>query len=151
MTEKSLCFWVRCAIIAVAIVGITVCAVWIPASVLGADAMGRWIQRIFYWLTSVPCFVALAMGWMVSSEMKKGALFKEKTAKLVKLAALTLFVDIVVFFVGTLVFFLLDWNGLLLLYSVVSAVGMIVVLFLFIVSHYLLKAAVLQEESEGTI
>ena len=33
----------------------------------------------------------------------------------------------------------------------IAAVGMIVVLFLFIVSHYLLKAAVLQEESEGTI
>lgn len=151
MTEKSLCFWVRCAILAVAAVGLTVCAVWIPISVLGAGVTARWIQRIFYWLTSLPCFVALAMGWAVSSEMKKGALFKEKTAKLVKLAALMLFVDIAVFFIGTLVFFLLDWNELLLLYSVVSAVGMIVVLFLFIVSHYLLKAAVLQEESEGTI
>jgi len=151
MTEKSLCFWVRCAIIAVAIVGLTVCAVWIPISVLGADVTARWVQRIFYWLTSLPCFVALAFGWVVSSEMRKGDLFKEKTAKLVKLAAVMLFIDIVIFFIGTLVFFLLDWNGLLLLYSVVSAVGMIVVLFLFVVSHYLLKAAILQEESEGTI
>lgn len=151
MTEKSLCFWIRCAIIAVALFGIAVCAVWIPISVINSPKAACWIQRVFYWLTAAPCFVVLVLGWMVSMQMKKGELFREKTAKLIQLATVILFVDILVFFLGTLVFFLLDWNGLLFLYSLIAVVGMFVVLFLAVVSHYVLKAAVLQEESEGTI
>ena len=84
-------------------------------------------------------------------QMKKGELFREKTAKLIQWATVILFVDIIVFFVGTLMFFLLKWNELIFLYSLVAVVGMFVVLFLAVVSHYISKAAVLQEESEGTI
>lgn len=151
MTEKSLCFWVRCAIIAVALFGLAICAVWIPISVVNMPIALRWIQRVFYWLTSAPCFAVLVLGWLVTMQMKKGEFFREKTAKLIQLATVILFVDIIVFFAGTLIFFLLDWNGLLFLYSLVSVVGMFVVLFLAVVSHYVSKAAVLQEESEGTI
>ena len=151
MTEKALCFWVRCAIIAVALFGLAVCAVWIPISVINMPSAARWIQRVFYWLTSVPCFGVLVLGWLVTMQMKKGELFREKTAKLIQWATVILFVDIIVFFVGTLIFFLLKWNELIFLYSLVAVVGMFVVLFLAVVSHYISKAAVLQEESEGTI
>ena len=158
MTGKALCFWVRCAIIAIAICGVCVCAFWYPFCVfltsITPQGIGKavfWVQILFYWLTSLPCFWILIMGWRVTTAIKEERLFQEGTAKTVKNATQILFIDLAVFFIGNVLFLLLDWNRLAWIYFVFVIVGLVIGIFMAILSHYLYRAAELQEESEGTI
>jgi hypothetical protein len=160
MTGKALCFWVRCAIIAMAICGVCVCAFWYPFSIslttdglqeTGTQAGVFWVQLIFYWLISLPCFAVLCIGWKITSALKEERLFVVENATLVKTAVHILFVDIAVFLVGNVVFLALGWNDFVFLYLFFAIIGLVVAVFLAILSHYLYKAAELQEENEGTI
>ena len=158
MTGKALCFWVRCAMIAIAICGVGVCAFWYPFSITlttsGLQESGLvafWTQLIFYWLTSLPCLVVLCIGWKIAAAIKSDALFKEENAKAVKTAVQILFADIAVFLIGNVVFLVLGWNDFALLYLFFAIIGLVVAIFMAILSHYLYRAAELQEESEGTI
>ena len=158
MTGKSLSFWVRCAIIAIAVCGVLVCVCWYPLSTLVVSAgSGRklefWAQLLFYWIVSLPCFWILVMGWKVTTAIKEDSLFKEKTAKTVKTATQILFIDVAVFFIGNLVFLLLEWSliHLAVIHLFLVIVGLVIGVFMAILSHYLYRAAELQEESEGTI
>lgn len=158
MTGKALCFWVRCAIAAIAVCGVCVCAFWYPYSVAWAtNGMQKgyetayWTQLIFYWLVSLPCFGLLALGWNVTTAIKEDRLFKEENAKAVKTAVQILFADIGVFFIGNVIFLALGWNAFAFLYLFFAIIGLVIGIFMAILSHYLYKAAELQEESEGTI
>ena len=159
MTGKALCFWVRCAIIAIAICGVCVCAFWYPFSIsltstklqAGEQTAAYWTQLLFNWLASLPCFWILVMGWKVTAAIKEDRLFKEEIAKTVKIATQILFMDVAVFFVGNLVFLLLGWNDFALMYLFFVIIGLVIGVFMAILSHYLYRAAELQEESEGTI
>ena len=158
MTEKSLCIWVRYAILAIAICGVCACAFWYPYSVSwstkalqATQKVAYWVQLVFYWLISLPCFALLCMGWKITTAIKEDRLFVEQNATLVKKAVHILFADIIVFLVGNAIFLALGWNAFALLYLLFAVVGLVISVFMAILSHYLYKAAVLQEESEGTI
>ena len=158
MTEKALCFWVRCAIVAMAICGVCVCIFWYPYSVSlttekiqGAKTAAYWLQLTFYWLISLPCFAILFIGWKITTEMKSGSLFLETNAKAVKTAVQILFTDIAVFLIGNVIFLFLGWNVFAFVYLFIAVIGLIIGVFMAILSHYLYKAAELQEECEGTI
>ena len=158
MTGKSLCFWVRCAIVAMAICGICVCAFWYPRSISWttdtlqkARETAYWMQIVFYWLTSLPCFAVLAIGWKLTTAIQAETLFQAENAKAVKMAVQILFADIAVFLIGNVVFLTLGWNDFALLYLFLAVLGLVIGVFMAILSHYLYKAAELQEENEGTI
>ena len=158
MTGKALCFWVRCAIIAIAVCGLCVCVVWYPIITelnvpLNVEKMQFWAQLVFYWLASLPCFWILIMGWRVTKAIKEDRLFTNETAKIVKTATQILFIDIAVFFIGNLALLLLKWAwwGIAIIHLFFLIAGLVVGIFMAILSHYLYKAAELQEESEGTI
>ena len=68
-----------------------------------------------------------------------------------KRAAYILTVDLLIFIIGHTVFALLQWNALYGLYVFVAVIGLVFVMLLTILSHYLCRAAELQEESDGTI
>ena len=68
-----------------------------------------------------------------------------------KQAACVLTMDLLVFLVGHTVFALLQWNQLYILYCFAAVIGLVLVMLLSILSHYLYRAAELQEESDGTI
>lgn len=79
--------------------------------------------------------------------------FTFQTAKWVKTGAVLLLSDIVFLFVGNVVLLLLNMNhpGILLLSVIGDIFAVALALLAAVLSRYLTKAAVLQEESEGTL
>lgn len=159
MTEKSLVFWIRSMIVAMILCGIAICALWIPMGVEGLWLGGEtnmqsvelWVQSAFFWVTALPCFWILTVAWSVTTDMKSGKLFTVENSVRIKRVALVLFIDLLVFLAGNLVFAILQWHAQMLTYCFVGLAGFVLVAFFAALSHYLFRAAELQEESEGTI
>lgn len=163
MTTKSLLFWVRCAIVIIALCGITVCALWYPYSfsIINIDLTAAdlselttvqgWGLLSFYWAVSIPCFAILIIAWKISASIKTEQLFTNKTAKMIKICALILLVDLSVFLIGNVVFLLLKMNDFAIIYFFLIMGGLVLSVLLSALSHYVAKAAELQELSDGTV
>lgn len=163
MTTKSLLFWVRCAIVIIALCGITVCALWYPYSfsIINIDLTATdlselttvqgWGLLSFYWAVSIPCFAILIIAWKISASIKTEQLFTNKTAKMIKICALILLVDLSVFLIGNVVFLLLKMNDFAIIYFFLIMGGLVLSVLLSALSHYVAKAAELQELSDGTV
>ncbi|MBE5737299.1 MAG: DUF2975 domain-containing protein [Clostridiales bacterium] len=158
MNEKVLSMLTRVAIITIAICGLLSCLFWVPISI------GRWdlqnlpwgsiefsIQYVFHWIVSLPCFGLLIIAWRITLSMNKGKLFLEKNALYVNYATIVLIVDIAMFLIGNIIFVAMGWNNGLILDILVAVLGLVISLFMYVLSRYLKKAAILQEESDYTV
>ncbi|NLD47116.1 MAG: DUF2975 domain-containing protein, partial [Clostridiaceae bacterium] len=125
-------------------------------SVINADpAFSGWFWPwlMFAWLIALPCFAVLVYVWKVSGAVKKDTVFTILTAKWVKMGAVLLLFDASLLFIGNVILLLLDMNhpGILLLSIIGDIFIVALALLAAVLSRYLTKAAVLQEESEGTL
>lgn len=163
MTAKSLFFWVRCSIVIIALCGLTVCALWYPYSfsLIKIDLTNSklcelttaqsWGLLSFYYAVSIPCFAILIIAWKISSNIKTEQLFTSKVAKMIKLCAVILLIDLGVFFIGNIIFLVLKINDFAIIYFFLVIAGVVLSVFLSVLSHYVAKAAELKELSDGTI
>jgi len=159
MSSKTLCVWVRIAVIAVALCGLVLCAYLIP--LWGVDIatanpeFENWYLPwlLFLWVVSLPCFSILIFVWKVSGAINREEVFSSKTARWIKISAVLLFADVGLFFIGNLTFWLIGMNhpGILLLSMLVDIFAIALAVLAAVLSRYITKAAVLQEENEGTI
>ena len=159
MSSKTLGNLMRVSVIAAAICGQFLCAYIIP--VWGWDvacanpefAGWFWPWLIFAWAFSIPCFAILYFVWRVSGAVYNETVFTMQTANWVKAAAVTLLCGAELLFVGNVVLFLLNMNhpGILLMFMAGDIFIIALVLFAAVLARYITKAAVLQEESEGTL
>lgn len=163
MKTSKLSVVVKGSIIAFGLCGLVMCLLWYPFSI-SLSTMGvvaatptleqnvqMWTQLLFYWGVSIPCFIVLAIAWRISTAIKKDEVFSSKVAKQIKKCTIILLVDVIIFFIGNIVFMLLGWNDFAFIYFIIAVIGIVVVSVLSVVSHYVTKAAILQEETEGTI
>lgn len=158
MNEKLLSALTRFAIVLIGICGVLTCLFWIPIS-MGKGTLHNipwetaefWVQYVFHWLVSLPCFVLLMIAWRVTSNMNKGKLFLAKNASYVNYATIILTADIVAFLIGNVIFAILGWSSWLILYVLVAVTGLVISIFMYILSKYLMRAAVLQEECDLTV
>ena len=153
----------KTAILLMGACGLAMCAYWYPFSIKitagwidGAVITPEqytefWTQLIFYWVVSIPCFIILAIAWKISDAIKRETIFSRRTARLIKNCITIFLVDEVVFFIGNFVFWRLDWNAFAVLYLAVGVMGFVVSGLTYIISHYIIQAAALKEEVEGTI
>lgn len=149
----------KIAVLIAAVCGLFICMFVIPS--FGATIIYRypefsswyWPWLIFAWLFSLPCFVLLICVWRISNGVKNETVFTLKTAKLVRTGAILLLSDAVLLLVGNIFLWLLNMNhpGVILMMVVIALFEVIAALFAAIVSRYLTKAAILQEESDGTL
>lgn len=157
--EKLLANWMRCMIVAMAICGLAICILWIPIGVehIGAEkqldlqSIELWVQMAFFWVVAMPCFWILKVAWDITIEMKRERLFTLQNAVRIKKIAKVLMIDIIVFLAGNFIFFILEWHKHMALYCLVGLMGFVLVVCFWSLSHYLLRAAELQEENEGII
>lgn len=89
----------------------------------------------------------------MSGSVIRETVFTFLTAKWVKMGAVLLLLDAALIFIGNVVLLLLNMNhpGVLLLSIIGDIFVIALALLAAVLSRYLTKAAVLQEESEGTI
>lgn len=163
MNAKKITLIFRIAIIAIGICGLLICALWYPFSI-SLTTMGTsnatptaeqsvriWVQLVFYWVVSVPCFLILVFTWKVSSALKKEELFSKKIVRLINLEISTLLIDLLVFLIGNIVFILLKWNDFAIVYFMITIIGLVVVSFFWIALYVIKRGIEMQEEIEGTI
>ena len=161
MNEKILSALTRTAIIIIGICGLLTCLLWVPMSI-GKGSLEElswtmfntsefWIQYVLHWIVSLHCFWLLVIAWQITLDMDKGRLFLTKNALRVNRATIILIADIIAFVIGNIVFALLGWSSWFVLHIFVAITGLILSIFMYILSKYLMRAAILQEESDLTV
>lgn len=159
MYKTRLSKWLRFIIITVGLCGFFICAWVIPS--LGQMMTGIYPEFAFcyrpwlilIWVTAIPCYIILALGWRISKNIKNGRSFSFENGKLLNNIAVLSAADAGVFFGMNIVFLFLGMNhpGIALLSLIVLVFGLSVSLASVIVSHLVIKAARLQEENDLTI
>jgi hypothetical protein len=160
MSTKILWFCIKVTILIIACCGLCIC-VFIYPIFFHFFSIGKsvsdyylWALLIFFWMVSIPCFIILVFIWKIANFIKTGSVFTHQVAKIAKLCSLILFGDIALFFTGNIIFFLIEpyYYSIFAFISIfLILTGLTLALFAAILSHYINKAAMLQEECEGTI
>lgn len=83
--------------------------------------------------------------------MEKGRVFSKATAQYLIVSFKILIVDLAVYLVGNVIFLALQCSKYGWLYLVVAVAGYAVAAIIYTLFYYISRAAVLQEESEGTV
>lgn len=160
MGQKSLSKWLKFIIVGTGICGLAVYALAIPAlgRTIAASANGEfdycfWPWLIFIWGTGIPCYAVLFFAWKIAANIGLDRSFSSANARLLKWISVLAAFDSAVVFVGNLVFLLLDMNhpSVVLLSLIVIFAGIAIAVATAVLSHLVLKAAVLQEQSDLTI
>lgn len=161
MIDKKLCEWVKFIIVLMGICGLLFDVFLVPIEVgnLGTEG-GQYfdktnisfiVQYFFQWIVSIPCFWVLILAWRACGDMKTGNLFTVKNSKRVKQASVALLISVVAFIVGNLIFAILKWNSEYSIRIIIAIMGVTFWVIMTVLSHYLKRAAELQEESDATI
>jgi len=160
MKQTTLSKWLKVIIIGVGICGLIVYGMVIP--MLG-ETLADYLQGefdycylpwlIFIWLTAIPCYLALFFAWKIASNIGKDQSFTTANAKYLKWISILAVTDAAFFFVGNIVYLLLGLNhpGIVIFSLLVVFVGVAVAIASASLSHLVLKAEVLQEQSDWTI
>ena len=156
MSSKSLCISVRVAVIAVTLCGIILCGFVLPfrgTQIADFGTFGNRAWLWFLWLSAVPCCVILVLAWFVSNAIGREQAFTQTVAIWIKDSSVLLFADAGFFAAGNIVFALLGIHRpvLLLIAILVDICCVSLALLTAVLSRFIMKAAVLQDESEGTI
>ena len=159
MKSKTFSSLMKISVLIATIGGLFICIFAVPD--LGKSIVSSypefsswyWSWLIFVWVVAIPCFILLVYVWKVSDCVKNETVFTIETSKMVRAGVILLLVDAALLFVGNVILLLLSMNhpGVVLLSIVIAVVEVVVALFGEIVYQYLIKAAILKEESEGTI
>ena len=159
MSSKTLCRFVRFAALSTALCALIILLYILPSwgmtivRVNPEQAGWYYPWLLFIWATSLPCFAILVLVWIVSGAIKREDVFTYATARYIRISAILLFCDMGFFFAGNVVFSILKMNhpGILLLSLIIIIFAISLGLLASVLARYITKAAVLQEESDGTI
>lgn len=160
MKQTSLAKWLKFIIFGIGICGLIVYALVLPAfgqsfadSYHGEFDNCYWPWLIFLWATGIPCFIALIFAWKIAGNIGADKSFSSANAKLLKWISLLAAGDAAFFFMGNIVYLLLNMNhpGIVLFSLIIEFIGIAIAVASAALSHLVQKAAVLQEQSDWTI
>lgn len=157
MNQKSLCRWLRSAIIGIGVCGALVYFWLLPMegeSMAVEEFAGYyWPWLSFLWGTAIPCYATLIFGWIIAGEIGKNNAFSRKNAKLMKYIAYMAAGDIIYFFIGNVVLAFLGMShpGVVIMSLIIIFVGLAITIAAAALSHLIFNAAELREENELTI
>lgn len=159
MNQHKLSVWLKAIIAGIGICGLIVYFVILPVygNSLRQDlpefAYCFWPWLIFLWVTAIPCYAALVLGWKIAVRIGEDRSFSVDNARSLQTIAWLAAGDTVFFFLGNLVFFFLNMNhpGVLVISLLICFAGVAVTVAAACLSHLVRKAAVLQDESDLTV
>lgn len=159
MEQKTLARWLKAILIGVGICALAVYLAVIPMYGVSlrteypefSDRFWPWL--IFLWVTAVPVFAALVLGWRIASGIGADRSFTERNAKYLKWISWLAAGDAAFFFLGNLVLLFANMShpGVTLLSLLVVFVGIAAAVAAAALSRLVKKAAALQEQSDLTI
>lgn len=160
MRQNTLSKWLKFIIVGVGICGIIIYGVVIPmlGQTMAVLEQGMydhcfWPWLIFIWITAIPCYLVLFFAWKIAVNIGKDKSFTAENARYLKWISVLAVTDAAVFFAGNILYLFLNMNhpGIVLLSLLVVFAGVAVAIASAALSHLVLKAEVLQEESDWTI
>lgn len=159
MEQKTLSKWLKCILIGVGICGIVTYAIVFPVyglhlKTLYPEFSNRfWPWLIFLWVSGIPCFTVLLLGWKISSNIGKDKSFSEENSKLLKWISSLSAADSGFFFAGNVLLLLMNMShpSVVIASFLIVFVGIAVAVVSAVLSYLVKKAAVLQEQSDWTI
>ena len=159
MEQKSLSKWLKLILLGMGICGLAVYFLIVPSFVDSlrsqypefADRYWPWL--IFIWVSGVPCYAVLALGWRIAVNIGRDASFSLANARCLGSIARLAAGDAAFVFLGNVALLFLDMShpGVVLLSLLVVFAGAAVAVAAAALSHLVRKAALLQEENDLTI
>ncbi len=160
MRQKSLSNWLKFIILGVGICGLVIYLLVVPmlGQTIAAAEDGLfdrlyWPWLVLIWVTALPCYAALAFGWIIAVNIGKDRSFSVENARLLKWISGLAAGDAAFFFLGNILYLFLGWShpGVTLLSLIVVFVGVAISVAAAALSHLVMKAALLQEQSDLTV
>lgn len=159
MDQISLAKWLKAILIGIALCGIVFYAVVVP--ITANEAVASWPEfenrrlpwLLLVWITGVPCFAALFLGWRIVSRIRNDRSFTVENARDLKWISRLAAGDAAAVLAGNLLLAFLGMShpGVLLLSFVVTFIGVALAVVAAALSCLVGKAAGLQEQSDLTI
>ena len=159
MKQTSLSKWLKIILIGCGICGLLIYALVMPS--IGQTLASEnpemssyfWPWLIFIWVTGIPCYIALFFAWKIAANIGGDKSFSLSNAKLLKWISSLAAGDAAFFFLGNIVFLLLNMNhpSIVLLSLIIEFAGVAISVAAAALSHLVMKAADLQEQSDLTI
>ena len=155
MRQKTLSNWLKFVIIGVGVCGLVIYLLVIPmlGQTVAAAEDGLfdhlyWPWLVLIWVTALPCYAALAFGWVIAANIGKDRSFSVENARLLKWISCLAAGDAAFFFLGNVIYLLLGWShpGVTLLCLVVAFLGVAVSVTAAALSHLVMKTALKEEE-----
>lgn len=157
MDQKKLALWLKALIAGCSLCGIVLFGFLLPAWLndLAADNPGLsgWAWTAFMWIAAIPCFLVLGCAGRIAGEIGMNNSFSLINARMLKYVAVLAAGDVGFLILGNGVFAILRMNLplLVLISAFVCFVGLAISVAAACLSHLVLKAAKLQEDSDLTI
>lgn len=156
MSQKSLATRLKLIIAGTAVCGLAVFAAIIPylwRERLPFGSADYWIELVYIWLSAIPCYAVLVFAWRIASNIGDGNSFAEPNARALHHISTLALIDTGYIFVGTLALLLMGSADVMivLVALVIMFAGIAVSIAAAALSHLVMKAAQLQDESDLTI
>lgn len=159
MKQDSLSKWLKLIIAGVGVCGLVVYGAVIP--MLGDGMVDRYPEfshcqlpwLILIWVTAIPCYLALILTWKIAANIGANRSFSVENGKLLKWISVLAAGDAAFFFAGNLIYLLLNMNhpGIVLCSLLIVFLGVAISVASAALSHLVMKAAELQDQSDLTI
>ena len=159
MELKALEKWLKLILIGVGICGLIIYFMIFPS--LGESfaydnpeySYCYWPWLIFLWVSGIPCYVVLALGWKISTNIGKDNSFSDSNALYFKWISWFAAGDAAYFFIGNVVLLLLSMShpGITLCSMIVSFAGIAIAVGAAVLSHLVKNAADMKAENDLTI
>ena len=159
MEVKALGKWLKIVLFGIGVCGVFIYLIVFPS--LGDSfayenpefAYCFWPWLVFLWISGIPCYIFLALGWKIATNIGKDNSFSKENAKYFKWGAWLAAGDTAYFFIGNIVLLLLNMShpGITLASMVVSFIGISIAVCAAVLSHLVQKASELKEENDLTI
>lgn len=159
MEQKTLSQWLKGILIGIGLCGLIFYAAVVPALanyMLESypeflTALLPW--KLFIWYSGIPCFAVLYFAWGIVADIGLDRSFTNENAKRLKWISGLAAGDTLFFFLGNILLLFLNMNhpGIVLVSCVVVFIGVAVAVAAAALSHLVMKAAALQEQSDLTI
>ena len=159
MEQKDLSIWLKGILAGLGICGLAVYFFIIPS--YGRDAVASnpefsfcyWPWLIFLWVTAIPIYIALVLGWKIAMNIGADRSFCLENAEYLKWIAWLAAGDVGYFFIGNIVLLFLNMNhpGIVLLSLVVVFIGIAICVASTALSKLTSRAADIEDENRYTI
>ncbi len=159
MKKSTLPKWLKVVLAGCGLCGLMIYFHFIPA--VGRELTGMlpeythcfWLWLIFLWLTGIPCFGVLVLGWQIAGTMQHDNEFTETNSKRFCWIARLMVGDAIFLVCGTVLYWLLGMAhpSMVILSIGCGFAGGAIAIAAKVLAILTSKAAALQEQSDWTI